>query len=243
MMIRAFLFVLGLLLGACCAPTPPPTIKAAPAPELSGPTLAASLRAMTVGIVEVDEDGAHPVCSGVWVAPQIIATARHCNAGASGARVAYVVERDVFDGSATARASDEIAPRSAFVAAFDESHDVLLLRTYDAPAHPSAAVRVGVVEQGSRALAMGHPRGLWWSFSAGEVAAVRVLSIDDERRLTMVQTTATISMGSSGGGLFDERGALLGIAHGQAGHGLNLFIYAAHVGALLDLLRSSGAAR
>lgn len=59
---------------------------------------------------------------------------------------------------------------------------------------------------GEAVMAIGAPRGFSNTLSTGVVSQVRVL---DGRRL--VQTTAPISGGSSGGGLFDEKGNLIGI--------------------------------
>ncbi len=59
---------------------------------------------------------------------------------------------------------------------------------------------------GERVYAIGAPAGLELTMSDGLISGKRVLS---GRRL--VQTTAPISPGSSGGGLFDEAGNLIGI--------------------------------
>lgn len=59
---------------------------------------------------------------------------------------------------------------------------------------------------GERAFAIGAPRGLDRTLSDGLVSG---LPSSDE--VTLVQTTASISQGSSGGGLFDSQGRLVGI--------------------------------
>ncbi|HEX5043108.1 MAG TPA: S1C family serine protease [Candidatus Polarisedimenticolaceae bacterium] len=59
---------------------------------------------------------------------------------------------------------------------------------------------------GETVMAIGSPHGFTNTLSTGIVSQLRRL---DKRRL--IQTTAAISGGSSGGGLFDDRGNLLGI--------------------------------
>jgi S1-C subfamily serine protease len=61
---------------------------------------------------------------------------------------------------------------------------------------------------GERVYAVGAPRGLEFSISEGIISARRGSMYDMP---ILLQTTAPISPGSSGGGLFDARGRLIGI--------------------------------
>lgn len=70
-------------------------------------------------------------------------------------------------------------------------------------------VRIGKTETlrvGSRVYAVGAPMGLELTLSEGIVSSLRM--IEDCR---YIQTTAPISPGSSGGGLYDEHGRLVGL--------------------------------
>ena len=67
----------------------------------------------------------------------------------------------------------------------------------------SAAAAVG-----QPAYAIGHPKGLDLTLSAGLVSSLRRNSAG---QLVLIQTSAAISGGSSGGGLFNEEGELLGL--------------------------------
>lgn len=63
---------------------------------------------------------------------------------------------------------------------------------------------------GEPVFAVGAPKGLALSISQGIISQLRSDGIAD--RLTpMIQTTAAISPGSSGGGLFDAQGRLIGV--------------------------------
>lgn len=73
------------------------------------------------------------------------------------------------------------------------------------------------VRPGMPVYAVGSPLGLKASISSGIVSSVR--SIDDAK---LIQTTAPISPGSSGGGLFDKNGLLLGITTSSYTRGQNV---------------------
>ncbi len=61
---------------------------------------------------------------------------------------------------------------------------------------------------GAKVYAVGNPRGLEATLSDGLISGLRRTDKDE---LELVQTTAPISPGSSGGGLFDAEGRLVGI--------------------------------
>lgn len=78
---------------------------------------------------------------------------------------------------------------------------------------PSVARRLPPI--GSRVYAIGNPLGLDLSLSDGLVSGLR----RDGERGTMIQVTNPISPGSSGGGLFDQSGHLVGITVASATKG------------------------
>lgn len=94
----------------------------------------------------------------------------------------------------------------AQIAHADFDRDVCLLRL---PAPISPAVKFGASEFlkiGQRVYAVGAPKGLELTLSEGVVSSFR--SVQEGR---YIQTTAAVSPGSSGGGLFDEEGRLVGL--------------------------------
>lgn len=75
------------------------------------------------------------------------------------------------------------------------------------PAPPVARIApLRSLEIGERVYAIGAPQGLELSLSEGLVSGLR-----KDGGTTLIQTTAAISKGSSGGGLFDAQGRLVGI--------------------------------
>ena len=90
---------------------------------------------------------------------------------------------------------------------FDINRDIAILKIkgFDLPAAPlgnSNSVRVG-----DDVVVMGAPQGFEQTVTRGIVSAIR----DPDDGYTLFQTDAAISPGSSGGGMFDEEGNLIGI--------------------------------
>lgn len=83
---------------------------------------------------------------------------------------------------------------------------------------PTASLRdAGDLAVGERVFAIGAPLGFDLTISDGLVSGLRVLN-----GANMIQTTAPVSGGSSGGGLFDARGKLVGIVTCFMERGQNL---------------------
>ncbi len=95
----------------------------------------------------------------------------------------------------------------AKLVAVDSSADRCVLRADDVTLVPITGVRAfGDLAVGEHVFAIGAPRGLERTLSEGLLSGLR-----HQPGRNLVQTSAAISPGSSGGGLFDERGNLIGI--------------------------------
>ena len=90
------------------------------------------------------------------------------------------------------------------------------------------------VKVGDRVVAIGAPLGLESTVSKGIVSALR-----NAGGTQIIQTTASISPGSSGGPLFDEYGKVIGLTTAQMrdGQNLNFVIAIRHVSELLNQKR------
>ncbi|MBK6972667.1 MAG: serine protease [Sterolibacteriaceae bacterium] len=99
----------------------------------------------------------------------------------------------------------------------DTERDLCFLFAADLDAPKVSEISWSVPPPGTRVFAIGAPLGLDLTLSEGIVSGLR-----QTRSTSVIQTTAAISPGSSGGGLFDETGALVGITTAQMRQGQNL---------------------
>lgn len=104
------------------------------------------------------------------------------------------------------------------VLAVDEDHDLALIHI---EATHLATLTLGdseAVHAGDAVVAIGHPLGFEDTVSNGLVSAVRVI----DPSLTVLQISAPIAPGSSGGPIFSDRGEVIGIATAFITEGQNL---------------------
>jgi S1-C subfamily serine protease len=112
------------------------------------------------------------------------------------------------------------------VLGYEIDHDVAALQV---TANSLPALTTESVEEpkvGDRVVAIGAPLGLESTVSEGIVSALRTAGT-----MHIIQTTASISPGSSGGPLLNEYGKVIGLttAHMRDGQSLNFVVSAKHV--------------
>ena len=129
----------------------------------------------------------------------------------------------VVDGLAEVRLSRSKTEMPAEVVSRNVDTDRCVLRT--AAKLPTwVAVRPwDDIKVGEKAITVGTPQGLELTAAEGIVSSKRVYN-----QSRVIQTSAPISQGSSGGGLFDARGHLLGVTtfYFKAGQNLNFAVAA-----------------
>jgi S1-C subfamily serine protease len=131
-----------------------------------------------------------------------IATNLHVVEGARRVRVTLADEREF----------DQVT-----VSALDAGHDLVVLRI-PATALPALRFYDGALEVGQPIVAIGHPVGMENTVSDGLVSGMRRVTAD----LELIQMTAPISPGSSGGPVLDDRGRVIGVATLQHRVGQNV---------------------
>ena len=90
---------------------------------------------------------------------------------------------------------------------FEAGYDRCLVRVFDTTLNPIDGVRrLSDVEIGETVFSIGSPKGFQNTFAQGIVSGKRRM-----KNLDLIQTTAPLSQGSSGGALVDEHGNLIGI--------------------------------
>lgn len=191
---RAALLLLGLHAAACVSAQP------LPAPEDLFRQLTPS-----VWIVRTyDAKGEpHAYGSAVVVAPETLVTNCH-----------------VLEGGRRFTIQNDNVGHNALLQYQDPERDLcqITARGMTAPAVTLGDSDALVV--GQKVYALGNPRGLERTFSDGLISALH--RKEPSRELVRIQTSAPVSQGSSGGGLFDTRGRLIGITSATRRDGQNL---------------------
>lgn len=115
----------------------------------------------------------------------------------------------------------------------DQERDLCELRVPNLQA-PRVTLFTGKLRVGQRVYAVGAPEGLELTISEGLISSIR--EIDGAQ---YIQTSAPISSGSSGGGLFDTEGRLVGLTAFVIPEGQNLN-FALPASWITDLAQRSG---
>lgn len=159
-----------------------------------------------VVLVTAQDENARPLAIGsgfVIDSEGRIASNLHVIAGASSATVRFVNQ------------TEKYAVRS--ISAISAEMDLAILRT-DKPSTPLTLGDSTRLQIGDRVLAFGNPEGLEGTVSDGIVSALRTL----DRGTRLLQITAAISPGSSGGPVIDSNGRVIGLASASVLSGQNL---------------------
>ncbi len=118
---------------------------------------------------------------------------------------------------ATVITSDHVEHSDVEVIALDRAHDLAVLRIAAKVARPLPLADSSLARPGEHVVAIGNPLGLGNTVSDGLLSAVRTLP-----HLTILQISAPISPGSSGGPVFDDAGQVIGVSTFLIAGGQNL---------------------
>ncbi len=186
-----------------------PSQSPRPAPKRSAPTPAtprdiAQVAFKSVVLLEMNDSNGQPLSlgSGFYVSDGIIATNAHVLEGASSGTAKLVGGNNKLEILGTI--------------ALDRHTDLALLKVNSAAPSLSLGPSINPVV-GDQVYVVGNPLGLEGTFSEGIISGVRHLESD-----SILQMTAPISPGSSGGPVMDSSGAVIGIAEATFSNGQNL---------------------
>jgi len=189
-------------LGSGQASAPATPQNAANTAPRTGDQVFAEVSQSIVRIVVMDESN-NPIGGGSGVVTARATVITNCHVALKGPIIEVRAGKDSFP---------------ATVALADETYDLCQLTV--AGGFSAPAVEVGnlqYVRTGQKVFAIGAPQGLDLTISEGIVSSLRETSLGK-----IIQTTAPISPGSSGGGLFNISGQLIGITTFQHRTGQNL---------------------
>lgn len=174
-----------------------------------------------VMIVMEDANGQpNTIGSGFFVRDGVVASNFHVIEGASRGFVKIIGDKTKYDIDG--------------VLALDEFHDLVLLQVKAATAPLLSLGDSKKLAIGEEVFAVGNPQGLEGTFSQGIVSSVRELEGG-----SLVQITAPISPGSSGGPVLDDKAEVIGVtvATYKSGQNLNFAIPSQY---LTELLTNKG---
>lgn len=181
------------------------------------------LMSATVGFVLEDHGKVNsvPFCTGFFINNDVIATAAHCfrpstnvqingqeylirsSENVVGKNVNFIYKRE-YDESVDLA---DIDAHFGTIIALDSEHDLVLVIS-----HERSSNFIHLANQppgiGEKVYAIGHPRGLGWTFSEGIVSR----SLIQNGRIMVIQATTLLSGGCSGGPLLNAQGEVIAVA-------------------------------
>jgi S1-C subfamily serine protease len=199
-----FLFALLACFSLCCIPVHAP-IK--------------EVKASAVALVESTEFGPHILCSGTFVAPDLILTASHCIGGweerhdetDEDVAITFVIPGD----NPMDRSSEPYARHLTRLERRDEDHDLALLRVLGPDTFPHSFVKVADARPavGDHIFAITSPHGLYFQLGEGIVSGYELdTEAESEKKGRFIAVSHMgFWFGSSGGGVVNSDGELIGV--------------------------------
>ena len=177
----------------------------------------------SVVMLVMEDDNGQPLSlgSGFFVRDDIIATNLHVVEGAAGGYAKIVSKKQKYD--------------IAGYVAIDRKMDLVLLKINKVKAPAIALGDSSTIAVGDEIFAVGNPKGLEGTFSKGIISAIRKIEEDN-----LLQITAPLSPGSSGGPILNIDGEVIGIsvATFKGGQNLNFAIPVSYLSNLLTKTKS-----
>jgi S1-C subfamily serine protease len=172
----------------------------------------------SVVLLAMNDPNGQPLCegSGFFVAADTVATNAHVIEGTGSGSAKLVGQKQIFQVLGTL--------------AIDRHSDLALLKVSGNA--PSLKLNGGSMPAvGDRVYVIGNPLGLEGTFSDGIVSGIRKIGAD-----SVIQMTAPISPGSSGGPVMDAAGEVVGVsvATFKEGQNLNLAVPVSYLGRLIE---------
>ena len=161
--------------------------------------------------------------SGFFVRPDVVATNYHVIKGASDGLVKVVGKTSIY--------------RIEGVVGFDKKKDLALLKLKGVIGKPLILADISKIEVGQEVFALGNPKGLEGTISQGIISGSNLRDVGDEN---LIQITAPISPGSSGGPVVNKKGEVIGVAVASlsGGQNLNFAVPSSDLALLLANLKS-----
>ncbi len=193
-------------------------VQANPVDAKTAQQIARSTFGSTVLLVMEDANG-QPISlgSGFIVKEGVIATNLHIVEGASAGYAKLIGKKSKFNIEG--------------IVGLDPLHDLILLKISASQTTGLSLGNSDIVEVGEQVYVVGNPQGLEGTFSQGIVSSIR-----DIGKEKLLQITAPISPGSSGGPVLNSSGQVIGVAVAtfKGGQNLNFAIPSNYLSSLIS---------
>lgn len=174
----------------------------------------------SVVMLEMRDDKNRPISlgSGFFVRPDVVVTNYHVIEGAYAGVAKIVGKTSIYDIEG--------------VVGVDRTKDLVLLKLTAVSGKPLVLADISKIEVGQEVFALGNPKGLEGTISAGIISGSSLRKVENEN---LIQITAPISPGSSGGPVVNRKGEVIGVAVSslESGQNLNFAIPASYLAILL----------
>jgi len=159
-------------------------------------------------------------CAGVWIDEKTILTAYHCVHNSPVEEEKDLIDKKINFVTSQDAYSNNRYPKLAFkrikpgtVIAVNRNYDLALLKADGyIGTHAVSKISKKRFKQGMPVHVMGHTAGLTYTYSSGTISNERILkTVIGTSPVEVVQISAPVWRGNSGGGAFDTNGELVGI--------------------------------
>ena len=183
---KPFLYFIGLMLLLLCGIT---------AANAQSPQQIAKKSFRSTVLLVMEDDNGQPMSlgSGFFVADGQIATNLHVVEGTARGYAKLVGQETKFNIEG--------------YTAIDENRDLIILKVTTYGTQPISLGNSDFAQVGEIVYAVGNPRGLEGTFSDGIISSIRPVGSDK-----LIQITAPLSPGSSGGPVLNRRGEVIGVS-------------------------------
>jgi hypothetical protein len=174
----------------------------------------------SVVMLEMRDDKNRPISlgSGFFVRPDVVVTNYHVIEGASDGFAKIVGETFIY--------------HIEGVVGIDKTKDLALLKLKRVNGKPLILADISKIEVGQEVFALGNPKGLEGTISPGIISGSSLRQVENEN---LIQITAPISPGSSGGPVVNRKGEVVGVAVAslKEGQSLNFAVPSSYLAILL----------
>lgn len=174
-------------------------------------------------------------CTGVWISPHKILTARHCVMEdpesnvvnkTPGMLIRYRTNIEINAGEVSEPPRELLfPPHWAVVVAVDADNDLAIISSIDEPNHDIVTLSTNYIYEGSPVHIIGHTIRMNFTYLQGVISKTRKYDLDDSPPHKMLQISTPAFRGNSGGGAFDLDGHLVGICSLLRGGAPNVVLF------------------